>query len=105
VKRSLLSILTILTFATLLAGGEGPSDEKRISRVQVLDQLTGEPIIGADVHVGSEVFYTDPDGFVELTLFPSSTIEIKVSYVSYQDQLIVLDQTQEVNSVTLVAHR
>lgn len=67
-------------------------------RGQVLDQATGEPLIGATIIVsGSTVgTVTDFNGYYELTL-PSSAQAIEVSYIGYENGIYGIGGSSTLN--------
>lgn len=81
-----LLIVTIL-FATLSAFGPGDVRWMSISG-QVIDQETGQALIGAKVYLteADKAVYTDPDGYFELVAPIEDDTHLIVEYVSYQDK-------------------
>ena len=86
-----------------MANGDGGNEEKVRSTIQVVDALTGEPIIGADIHIDGidEVLYTDPDGVVELEFIANSESTIRISYISYEDRVSSLDELSSTSVISL----
>ncbi|NNC82513.1 MAG: hypothetical protein HKN79_02970 [Flavobacteriales bacterium] len=87
-----LIVIAIALLATLIAtaGGGGSNDETVSISLQVVDATTGLPIIGADVHMDDQVYYTDPEGFVEITHDRFKSERVGISYISYLDAEIEL---------------
>ena len=87
-KKALITLLGILSLSLSFASADG--GEEIALTLQVVDALTGMPLIGADVEIGDKVLYTDPDGFIQLTYDPSITNAISIHYISYQDKEVEL---------------
>jgi len=102
VKR-ILCILTLFLSVSLLAGGNEGNEEIVKTSLQIVDAETGLPIIGADVHVADQVFYTDPDGFVEISHNALQNAEVEINYISYQDKHISLNSQPGVVKVALLS--
>ncbi len=100
--KSIVSLFILFFSLSVMAGGDGGSEEKTITTLQVVDASTGEPIIGADIHIEGfdEVLYTDPDGMVEIDHLVNSELEFRISYVSYEDATSTLS---ELTSTTVFA--
>ena len=88
---------------SMTASGYGGNEEKVRTTIQVVDADTGEPIIGADVHiVGSEeVLYTDPDGIVEVEYHIGAALAFEVSYISYEDRQVSFTSTSAEKVIAL----
>ncbi len=101
-KLVLAVLLTLSSFSMAANWGEGNEDKVR-STIQVLDAETGEPIIGADIHIDGldEVLYTDPDGIVELDYVQNSKSVFRISYVSYEDETASLNDLSSTTVITL----
>ena len=102
--KNAVLIASLLLSTLCFAGGADSGDEKVITSLRVVDSTTGHPIIGADVHIGNEVYYTDPDGFVEIGHSASAATEISVSYVSYKDKTITLKGNAGLVKIALTTH-
>jgi len=57
----------------------------------VLDKLTNESLAGVAISVGNQKVYTDLDGNFTLNYASNSTYELKISMISYQEQVLVVD--------------
>ncbi|NND94794.1 MAG: hypothetical protein HKN45_07985 [Flavobacteriales bacterium] len=83
---------------------EKHSDKRLVKKtIQVLDSETGEPLIGADVHISgfAEALYTDPDGFVEFECYVEENVDISISYVSYNDLRVNLESQEALQIIDL----
>jgi len=71
-------------------------------RGRVIDQQTEEPISFATVAVigGKQSTHTDDNGVFNLTL-PSNNVQVRVSYVGYQSEILPLTKGQTTFDVTL----
>lgn len=59
---------------------------QNVFKAKIIDSETEEPLIGATVQISPTVgAIADSNGFVELKGIPDGTIEIKVSFVGYQE--------------------
>lgn len=99
-----LLIITIL-FATLSAFGPGDARWMSISG-QVIDQETGEALIGAKVYLteADKVVYTDPEGYFELVAPIEEDTHLIVEYVSYEDKSLTAREFTS-GSVILLSER
>ncbi len=115
-KKIIFIILALFLFSNSYS-------QKGFIRGQVIDQTTGETLIGATLMVvGSEPMIatiTDYDGNYSLDDIPEGTYSIQCSYVSYQKQIIenvevksknvavinisLAPETQDIGEVNIVA--
>jgi outer membrane receptor for ferrienterochelin and colicins len=87
-------------------------------KTKVIDQETQDPLIGATVQLSATVgAVTDIDGYAEISNIISDTIEVKVSFVGYQQfiqtinfplngvKIIELEEGEELETVVVTSTR
>lgn len=57
----------------------------------VFDKQTNESLAGVVITAGNQKVYTDFDGNFTLEYSEKGTYELKISMISYQDQVLVVD--------------
>lgn len=108
-KRVLFISLVSLLFVSLhVSAGKSPAPAPKAETVQlsnevrglVCDKLTQETLAGAIITANGQKVYTDLDGNFTLPNSSSQKCQIKVSLISYQDQIIEID-TNISNSIQI----
>jgi hypothetical protein len=61
----------------------------------VLDKLTHESLAGVVVSVAGQKVYTDFDGNFTVNNISKGKYEVRVSMISYQDQVITIDPNKQ----------
>ena len=61
----------------------------------VLDKATHESLAGVSIYVNGRKVYTDLDGKFEVKDLCNGTCELKVSLISYEDQLLTIDTQRQ----------
>lgn len=62
---------------------------------QILDKLTKETLAGAVITANGQKVYSDLDGNFEITHLCGDVCQLKISMISYQDQTIDVNVTDE----------
>jgi hypothetical protein len=71
----------------------------------VVEEATGEPLIGAVVKIQGieKKFYTDFDGQFNINALKPGTYDIEVSYISYQEKKLTEIQLNHHNNTLFVS--
>lgn len=87
------TFLIIILFSTTLFGYD--------LRGIVLDMNTNEPLSGANIQIFEEEKYTfsDEDGYFNIRDIHSAELELKVSYIGYKTQRILVDMEKSSSSL------
>ena len=101
-KVFLLVIVTLLTFSNVNAKGKIEQDmhvEVATSGSKlygvVLDKQTNESLAGVAVYVDGQKIYTDFDGNFNFNPISKGKHEVRISMISYQDQIITVDTNKQ----------
>jgi hypothetical protein len=92
-KKYILIIIVIIAGNNLIAGNSNKHEEKDNTKIisgKVIDKISGEEIVGAEVKIGDKIVYTDFNGNFSASITTSKT-EALVKFVSYNDSKINLD--------------
>lgn len=102
-KKNHLAILCVslaFLFSSFAQAGENRSNETKnnsaVSTVaslegRVIDKNTHETLAGVKIIVDGQKVYTDLDGHFVVTNVATRKINLKVSMISYEDQIIEVD--------------
>jgi hypothetical protein len=100
-KKELFLSIIALVFVTLqvTAAPEPKAEVASVSqssiiRGLVMDQNTNEVLAGAIITANGQKVYTDLDGNFRLPNSIHGKCELKISFISYQDQTLVVDANQ-----------
>ena len=93
-KKLILLLFITLTFATSLVANNDPDNSIRIISGKILDNQTGEALVGVKIQVkGTDVYcYSDMNGSFTLTVAVKNTDEISIDMVGYESKTL---KTQE----------
>lgn len=92
-KKYILSILICLSGFVAVAGNTTNDKEKSSTQLvsgKVIDKVSGEEIVGAEIKLGDKTIYTDLNGNFS-TSININTPELTVSYISYNETKITVD--------------
>lgn len=98
--KNIVLTFAIVLFSLSLIASEG-SENKMVSTTfagTVIDNESGEALVGVAVKLNNQTVFTDFDGNFSFENVVPGTYEIETSYVSYQDNKmnIKIEQEQEV---------
>lgn len=108
-KVILLTILALLTINISSVTAKNKIDQDMLVDVSVsgnklhgvvLDKLTNESLAGVAVNISGQKVYTDLDGNFAVDNVCKGICEIKISMISYEDQILAVD-TRINNSVKI----
>lgn len=92
--KKCIFLLLIVFCNNLLFGGNTSdtkeSSAKKLVSGKVIDQQTGEEIIGAEISIGDKTYYTDLNGNFSAML-PMTKLSGIVKFISYNDQELTID--------------
>ena len=70
-------------------------DQTRILKGLVFDKLTNETLAGAVITANGQKVYTDLDGNFAVTNICGDNCQIKVSLISYVDEIVKIDMNNQ----------
>jgi hypothetical protein len=111
-KVILLVIATLLVFSHINANGKIEQDMlvevtttgNKIYGV-VLDKQTNESLAGVAISVGNQKVYSDLDGQFMLNYTDKGKYELKISMISYEDQVLIVDMKSDVSKKVHLSQR
>ena len=99
-KLMLLSIVAVLSFTFNVNAAEPAAKAEAKAEIApvsnelkgfVLDKKTNESLAGATITANGQKVYTDLDGNFTLTNLCAGKCTVKISMISYEDQVIEVD--------------
>lgn len=111
-KVILVVIATLLAFSHINANGKIEQDMlvevtttgNKICGV-VLDKQTNESLAGVAISVGNQKVYSDLDGQFILNYTVKGQYELKISMISYEDQVLIVDLKSDVSKKVHLSQR
>ena len=101
-KKYILTLFTLIIGITAIAGNINKNKEKNNTQFisgKVIDKITGEEIVGAEIKLNDKIIYTDLNGNFSTNINLNKP-ELIVKYVSYNDTKIIVD-TFSYNSIVI----
>ncbi len=105
-KFMMLSIVSLLFVAFQLSAEPKPANSSAAVVVSVqnssvkgtvLDKLTKETLAGAVITANNQKVYTDLDGNFAISNLCGGKCQLKISMISYEDQIIDIDTNSSKN--------
>jgi CarboxypepD_reg-like domain len=91
-KLILTSVILIIGFVAFAGNNtkDKGEDNTHIISGKVVDKISGEEIVGAEINLGDKIIFTDLDGNFT-TNINNSKPELVVKFISYHDTKITID--------------
>ena len=90
-KQHILIFIFILSGMFTFAGNDmNEKDKTTLISGKVIDKISGEEIVGAEIKVDDKIIYTDLNGNFSASININKT-EAIVKYISYNDTKIKID--------------